>query len=126
MTRALYKFSAVAAGMLTLAAPAFADQYPVSGRWGSSAWTEKGAIECGNVRVIDFAGDQRTDSEGGVPAYRNKWVRRTGEGRYRVADWFTNGQVRNGQVFYELRVADKDRLEMALDRGGVLRLQRCK
>jgi hypothetical protein len=41
----------------------------------------------------------------------------------RVADWFSNGQVRNGQVFYELRVLDADRIEMILDRGGTLQLQ---
>ena len=126
MTRTLFKFSAVAAGMLTLAGPAFADQYPVSGRWGSSDWMEKGAIDCDNVRVIEFKGEQRTDSGGGVPAYRNNWVRRTGEGSYRVSDLFTNGQIYKGQVFYELRIADRDRLDMILDRGGVLRLQRCK
>jgi hypothetical protein len=125
VTPQFYKFM-IAAGALTVAGPALADRYPIAGNWGSSSWTDKGAIECADVRVISFAGEQRTDSGGGVPAYRNNWVRRTGEGRYRVADWFTNGQVRNGQVFYELRVVDKDRLEMVLDRGGILRLQRCK
>jgi len=116
----------VAVGGLALAGPAFADPYPVSGRWGRSNWTEKGAIECANVRVIEFKGEERTDSGGGVPGYRNRWVKRAGEGRYRVSDWFTNGQVHNGQVFYELRIADNDRMDMVLDRGGVLRLQRCK
>jgi hypothetical protein len=76
--------------------------------------------------VIEFSGEQRTDSAGGVPGYRNNWIRPQSERRYRVADWFSNGQVRNGQVFYELRVRDADRLEMILDRGGTLRLQRCE
>jgi hypothetical protein len=108
------------------AAVARADTYPVSGRFGISNWTVKGAIDCANLRVINFAGEQRTDSDGGVPGYRNNWVRREGEGRYRVADWFSNGQVRNGQVFYELLVLDADRLEMILDRGGTLKMQRCQ
>jgi hypothetical protein len=43
-----------------------------------------------------------------------------------VSDWFTTGQIRNGQMFYELRVVDPDRIEMIQQRGGTLRLQRCK
>jgi hypothetical protein len=108
------------------AAVARADTFPVSGRFGISNWTVKGAIDCANLRVINFAGEQRTDSDGGVPSYRNNWVRREGEGRYRVSDWFTTGQIRNGQMFYELRVVDPDRIEMIQQRGGTLRLQRCK
>jgi hypothetical protein len=111
---------------VALTAPACADVYPVSGQWGVSDWSKSGPVNCQKRRVIEFSGEQRTDSAGGVPAYRNNWMRREGQGRYRVADWFTNGQVHNGQVFYELRVRDADRLEMILDRGGTLRLQRCE
>ena len=61
-----------------LAHPAFAGTYPVSGRWGQSASPVKGAIDFSSKRVIAFEGDQRTDSSGGVPAYRNKSVTRIG------------------------------------------------
>jgi len=110
---------------VALTAPAYADVYPVSGQWGVSDWSKSGPIDCQKLRIIEFSGEQRTDSGGGVPAYRNNWIKPQGEGRYRVADWFSNGQVRNGQVFYELQVRDADRLEMILDRGGTLQLQRC-
>ena len=42
--------------------PALADTYPVAGRWGLSAWSDKGAIDCKGKRVIAFNGNQRTDS----------------------------------------------------------------
>lgn len=116
----------MAAALVVLATPAWADAYPVSGRWGNSSWTEKGAIDCTGLRVIAFSGEQRTDNGGGVPGYRNNWVRRSGGASYRVSDWFTNGQIRNGQVLYELRLVDRDRIEMVLQRGGTLRLQRCQ
>lgn len=51
-----------------------AQVYPVQGRWGQSASSEKGAIDCSNKRVIEFLGNQRTDSNGGVPAFRNQSV----------------------------------------------------
>ena len=51
-----------------LATPALAQSYPVSGKWGESTSSEKGPIDCtDNRRVIDFSGNQRTDSNGGVP-----------------------------------------------------------
>jgi len=32
--------------------------------------SEQGAIDCTNKRVIEITGNQRTDSNSGVPAYR--------------------------------------------------------
>src|SRR5262249_25853544 len=56
-----------------LAGPAQAQGYPVQGKWGQSSNTEKGTIDCtDNKRIIVFTGDQRTDSTGGVPGYRNQ------------------------------------------------------
>jgi hypothetical protein len=57
-----------------VAMPAMAQVYPVQGRWGQSESAEKGAIDCTNKRVIEFTGNQRTDSNGGVPAFRNQSV----------------------------------------------------
>ena len=109
-----------------LAAPALADSYPVSGAWGQSTSSAKGAIVCAGKRVITFNGNQRSDSKGGVPAFRNKSVSPTGPSSYRIVDLFSNGQVRNGSVNYTLRLVDADHIEMAMSPGGTLKLQRCE
>jgi hypothetical protein len=110
--------------LCALAMPALADSYPVTGAWGQSTSSEKGAIDCAGIRVITFNGNQRTDSKGGVPAYRNRSV--TGAGSdYRVVDVFSNGQVNDAQVAYTLRKVDADHIEMAMPSGS-LKLQRCE
>lgn len=108
-----------------LATPAFGDSYPVSGKWGESSGTDKGAIDCGGKRVIEFNGAQRTDSKGGVPGYRNRTVRPDGPSRYRVTDEFSTGQISNAHVDYTLRQVDKDRIEIRQSSGTVM-LQRCR
>jgi len=108
------------------AAPAHAASYPVSGRWGQSTSSEKGAIECRGRRVIAFSGDQRTDSGGGVPAYRNRSVTPDGSSRYRVVDEFTTGQINNAHTSYTLRRIDNDHIELQMQKGGTLKLQKCK
>ena len=109
-----------------LATPALAQSYPVSGKWGESTSSEKGPIDCtDNRRVIDFNGDQRTDSNGGVPEYRNKSVQRVGQSDYRIVDEFSNAQVSAGQSEYTLRKIDSDRIVMNQS-GTALNLQRCK
>jgi hypothetical protein len=109
-----------------LATPVLAQTYPVSGRWGESNSSEKGPIDCtGNRRVIGFFGDQRTDSNGGVPEYRNKSVQSVGQSDYRIVDEFSNGQVNAGQSEYTLRKIDSDRIVMNQS-GTALNLQRCK
>lgn len=110
-----------------LAAPAQAQSYPVTGKWGESPDPSQGAIDCtGNRRVIEFSGDQRTDSNGGVPAYRNKSIVSAGPSTYRVVDEFSNAQVNAGQSAYTLRKVDGDHIEMDNADGGTLKLQRCK
>ena len=110
---------------LAFAAPALAQSYPVNGNWGESTSTEKGAIDCSGKRVIGFNGDTRTDSKGGVPAYRNRSVTPSGGG-YRVIDVFTTGQISNGRTTYTLKQTDADHLEMTQQGGPTLKLQRCK
>lgn len=112
--------------LAALAAPALAGSYPVSGKWGQSASTEKKPVDCSSLRVIAFNGDQRTDSKGGVPAYRNRTVESAGSGQYRVVDEFTTGQIGNAKVNYTLRLVDADTVEMMLDKGGTVRLRKCK
>ncbi len=113
--------------MLTaaLAAPALAGTYPVSGRWGQSADGKPGAIECHGRRVIAFNADQRTDSTGGVRAYRNRSVTADGPAQYRIVDEFTTGQISDAHVSYTLRVVDNDHIVMQSPQG-TLKLQRCK
>jgi hypothetical protein len=108
-----------------LAAPALADNYPVTGKWGQSANSAKGAIDCTGIRVITFYGNQRTDSNGGVPAYRNKSVTAAGSSTYRIVDEFSTGQVNAAQTSYTLRQIDADHIEMK-GQVGTLKLQRCR
>ena len=110
--------------LCALATPALADNYPVTGAWGQSTSSEKGTIDCAGKRVITFNGNQRTDSKGGVPAYRNRSV--TGSGsNYSVVDVFSNGQVNDAQTSYTLRQVDPDHIEMTMQSGS-LKLQRCE
>ena len=119
------KTAITAAFMAAFAVPALAENYPVAGRWGQSASSEKGAIECHGRRVIDFKGNQRTDSKGGVPALRNVSVRPDGTG-FRIVDEFSTGQITNGRTTFTLRKIDDNRIELNFQPGGLLKLQRCK
>jgi hypothetical protein len=111
--------------LLALAAPAMAGTYPVSGKWGQSNSSEKGPIDCNRLRVIEFNGSTRTDSKGGVPAYRNKSISASGSS-FRVVDEFTTGQIRNGSMNYTLTQTDADHIELNMQPGGLLKLQKCK
>jgi hypothetical protein len=85
---------------VALAAPAAAATYPVSGRWGQSASSAKGAIEYRGRRVIAFNGNQRTDAAGSMHAFRNQSVTSDGSSQYRIVDAFTNAQISDGHVSY--------------------------
>lgn len=122
MQRAALVFLALIAG----AAPALAAGYPVSGKWGESNSSDKGAIDCAGKRVINFNGNQRTDSKGGVPAYRNKSVTPESASRWRIVDEFTTGQISNATVSYTLSQIDADHLTLDQQKGGTIKLQRCK
>ncbi|MGE0060654.1 MAG: hypothetical protein AB7T86_01105 [Xanthobacteraceae bacterium] len=113
--------------VVALASPALADNYPVSGRWGEnrSGDPDKGAIDCNGRRVVGFNGNQRTDSKGGVPAYRNISVRPYADG-WRIVDEFTTGQISGGRTNITLRKSGNDRIELSLQGGSTLKLQRCK
>jgi hypothetical protein len=113
----------LAAALTALALPALADTYPVFGAWGVNPPVAQGPVDCTKLRVIAFNGDQRTDSKGGVPAYRNVSVTPSGS-TYRVVDQFTNGMISDGRVTFTLRVIDADHVEMT--QGSTLKLQRCR
>lgn len=108
---------------VTLSSAAFADTYPVQGRWGVGQ-PSKQPVDCSTMRVITFNGDQRTDNRGGVPAYRNVSVTPSSGGS-RVVDEFNTGQIRARSTF-TLRQVDPNNVEMDQERGGLLKLQRCK
>jgi hypothetical protein len=108
---------------MTLSTAALADPYPVQGRWGAGQ-PSKQPVDCSKLRVIAFNGDQRTDSRGGVPAYRNVSVTPSSGGA-RVVDEFSTGQI-NARAIFTLRQVDPNNVEMNLQPGGLLKLQRCK
>ena len=107
-------------------APALADSYPVGGKWGVTPSFTDGALDCTNKRVIAFNGNQRTDSKGGVNAYRNRSVTAEGPGNYRIVDVFTTGQISNAHATYTLRQQDAGHIEIQMQSGGSLKLQKCK
>jgi hypothetical protein len=109
-----------------LATPALADSYPVSGRWGESDGSQKGAIDCAGKRVITFEGEQRFDTGGGVPAYHNKSVRSDGANQWRIVDEFSNGQISAADTSLTLTKVDADHIVLDLQGGHTLKLQRCK
>jgi len=111
---------------LLAASPALAQGYPVSGRYGVVTSPSDGPVDCGNKRVIEFSGGQRSDSQGGVPGYRMKSVTANGSGQWRVTDQFTTGQIRNGSMSYTLKQPDADHLELNQSKGGTIKLQKCK
>jgi hypothetical protein len=115
-----------AALIAALPAAARADTYPVNGRFGVvTSFTDK-PVDCSGKRVIAFSGNQRTDSKGGVPAYRNRSVQAAGTATWRVVDIITTGQISNANAVFTLHARDDDHLEMNQQPGGALKLQRCK
>ena len=117
--------AATIAVIAALTAPALAAPYPVAGKWGQSGSTEKGAIDCARLRVIDFRGERRFDSGGGVPDYRAIAVNPQGTAQWRITDEFRTGQI-NGRTSYTLRQIDTDRIELQMQPGGTIKLRRCR
>jgi hypothetical protein len=103
---------------------AVAAGYPVSGIWTYDYSPEEGpAKQCGNRRM-EFFGDQRVDTAGGVPRYRNFSVTKAGTARFQIVDEFATGQI-NARLEYVLRLIDADHLEIKLASGATILLRRC-
>jgi hypothetical protein len=118
------KISLILLTATCLATPAFAITYPVSGRWGLSSETEPGPIDCEGKRVIRFDPYRRFDSGGGVPDYRVIDLVNEADTTFLITEEFHTGQI-NAQIRYTLRLIDSDRIELAMSRGGTLKLKRC-
>jgi hypothetical protein len=114
----------VLTGALTLALPALAG-YPLTGKWTYDDVDGKGPAKICSKRQMEFAGEQRFDSEGGVHAYRNVRVEPNGAETWRITDEFVNGQVR-GRVTFTVTRADEDHINIKMAMGnGNFRLRRC-
>lgn len=118
------KITALLLATCCAAAPAFAAGYPVSGRYGQSGEIKPGPIDCTGKRVVRFDAERRFDSGGGVPQYRLRDIVQQGSASFRVTEEFNTGQVR-ARLTYTLRLIDSDRIELAMSRGGTLKLKRC-
>ena len=118
------KFAVILLTATSLATPAFAITYPVSGRWGLSNESEPGRIDCEGKRVIRFDPYRRFDSGGGVPDYRVIDLVNEADTTFRITEEFHTGQIK-ARISYTLRLIDPDRIELAMARGGTLKLKRC-
>lgn len=105
---------------------AFAGSYPVSGKWTYEDASGDGAAkECGS-RFMNFQGEQRFDTGGGVPGYHNFSIEADGSSSYNVIDQFATGQI-TARMNYNLRKVDDDHIELRLANGGkIIKLRRCE
>src|SRR3954452_19916692 len=104
----------------SLATPALAITYPVSGSWTLSTESRPGAVDCTGQRVIRFDPFRRFDSGGGVPDYRVIDLVHEGNTAFRITEEFNTGQI-NAQLNYTLRLIDADRIELVMAAGGTLK-----
>jgi hypothetical protein len=103
---------------------AVADSYPVSGKWTyDNTGGEGPAKECGK-RYMDFRGERRFDTGGGVPDYRNRSITQDGD-NYSLVDEFNTGQIQ-ARLNYNIRRVDNDRIELKLPANKIVKLRRCE
>ncbi|HKY88260.1 MAG TPA: hypothetical protein VJL90_15995 [Pseudorhodoplanes sp.] len=103
---------------------AVAQSYPVTGKWTYEDTGGDGpAKECGK-RYMDFRGERRFDTGGGVPDYRNRSVTQDGDS-YTLVDEFDTGQI-SARLNYNIRRVDNDRIELKLPANKTVKLRRCE
>ncbi len=103
---------------------AVAQSYPVTGKWTYDDTGGDGpAKECGK-RYMDFRGERRFDTGGGVPDYRNRTVTQDGD-NYTLVDEFNTGQI-SARLNYNIRRVDNDRIELKLPANKTVKLRRCE
>jgi hypothetical protein len=121
----LYILAFAATALASFVGVAAADPYPVAGTWTYEHASEPGRAKTCTGRIMEFRGEQRFDTGGGVRQLRNVSVNRTSQTQFAVIDEFFNVQIR-GRVPYMLRVIDGDHIELHLEQGGaVIPLRRC-
>ena len=125
MTRALILIlSIVVAG--AAAAPALADTYPVSGLWTYRSASENGPAQMCDRPTMEFRGDRRFDTSGGVPDFRNVRIARLDASTFALNDLFLTWPNVRGNVYYSLRLIDEDHIEIDIPRAGrTFLLRRC-
>lgn len=97
--------------------------YPVSGTWTyENAGGEGPAKDCGR-RYMAFQGQQRFDTGGGVPSYRNVSIENVGDNEFRIVDAFVTGQI-SARSNYTLRRIDADHIRLQVSGQSIL-LRRC-
>jgi hypothetical protein len=103
---------------------AVAQSYPVTGKWTYDDTGGEGpAKECGK-RYMDFRGERRFDTGGGVPDYRNRSITQDGD-NYSLVDEFNTGQI-SARLNYNIRRVDNDRIELKLPANKTVKLRRCE
>ena len=103
---------------------AVAQSYPVTGKWTYDDTGGDGpAKECGK-RYMDFRGERRFDTGGGVPDYRNRTITQDGD-NYSLVDEFNTGQI-SARLNYNIRRVDNDRIELKLPANKTVKLRRCE
>jgi hypothetical protein len=121
----LSTLSLSAVAFMFCAGAAAADPYPIAGKWTYEHASDPGRAKTCSGRIMEFRGEQRFDTGGGVPQYRNVSVNKASQTEFAVIDEFFNVQIR-GRVAYTLRMIDGDHIELHLERGGaVISLRRC-
>jgi len=97
--------------------------YPVSGTWTyENAGADGPAKDCGR-RYMTFQGQQRFDTGGGVPSYRNVSIENVGDNEFRIVDAFVTGQI-SARSNYTLRRIDADHIRLQVSGQSIL-LRRC-
>lgn len=108
------------------APPAMADAYPVSGRWTYHNASQKGPAETCDRPTMEFRGNHRFDSFGGVPDFRNVRIERIDATSFALNDEFLTWPNVRGNVYYSLRLIDDDHIEIDIPRAGrAFLLRRC-
>jgi len=108
------------------AAPAFAASYPVQGKWGESISTSQEPVDCTHLRTVDFRGERRFVTGGGVPDFRAVSVERQGENAWRIVEEFRTGQINARNQLRLRRMSEPERVELKLARGGTVTLRKCR
>ena len=108
------------------ASSALADTYPVSGLWTYRSASDKGPAQTCDRPTMEFRGDRRFDTSGGVPDYRNVRIERLDTSSFALNDLFLTWPNVRGNVYYSLRLIDEDHIEIDLPMAGrTFLLRRC-